>query len=194
MNQKLFKKLEIAGGGIVFLIAAFLHFLYKLSGGSVLGALFGAVNESVWEHIKIFSIGYLLWGMVELLWARPSVRKFLPAKAFGMYTMGISVALLYYIHVCFAGKSILVIDLLIGLISSILGHLISYKLTLSYKNQGQYFYTGIMLILLGLTMILCFSYFPPQNSLFRDPNTGIYGVPPRALDAGAVELDRIYMG
>lgn len=192
MNQKLLKKLEIAGGGIVFLIAAFLHFLYDLSGGSVVGALFGAVNESVWEHIKIFAIGYIAWAIAELLWARPPLTQILPAKAAGLYVMGIFIAAVYYIYTFFTGKPVLAVDLLTGLGASFLGHFVSYKLTVSNKNTGQYFYTGIMLMTLALTMLLCFSYFPPENEIFRDPSTSSYGVPPKALDAGAAVLDAIY--
>jgi len=56
MNDKLYKRLEIFGGAVVFAIASLLHFIYNLTGESILGALFGAVNESVWEHLKVFAI------------------------------------------------------------------------------------------------------------------------------------------
>lgn len=192
MNQKLYKRLEIAGGPVVFAIASFLHFLYDLTGKSVAGALFGAVNESVWEHLKIFSIAYIIWAIAELLWAKPPLKKFAWAKALGLYEMCISIAVFFYVYNFFTGKPILFLDLASGIVFAIFAHFISYKLTLSDSNTGQFFYTGVMLIFLALIMILCFTYFPPQSELFRDPVTGLYGVIPESFDEGAAILDTIY--
>lgn len=192
MNQKLFKKLEIAGGGVVFALASLLHFLYELTGKSIIGALFGAVNESVWEHLKIFAIAYLVWAVVELLWAKPPLRQFVWAKALGLYAMCIGIAVFYFLYTAVFGRSFLVLDLISGLGFAVLAHFISYKITLSSSNRGQYFYTGVMLIFLGIIMILCFTYYPPNSELFRDPVTGLYGVPADPPDQGAAVLDTMY--
>ncbi len=192
MNQKLYRKLEIAGGGVVFAIATFLHFLYELSGRSVIGALFGSVNESVWEHLKIFSIAYITFAAVELLWAKPPLKNFVWAKALGLYGMCISIAVFFYAYNLFTGKPVLFLDLASGIVFAVLAHYLSYKLTLSSSNTGQYFYTGIMLIFLAFIMILCFTYYPPESELFRDPVTGLSGVLPDSFDEGAAVLDTLY--
>ena len=38
---------------VISILGTLLHFLYEFSGGNFLVAIFSAVNESVWEHIKI---------------------------------------------------------------------------------------------------------------------------------------------
>lgn len=190
LNTKNLRRLEIAGGAVVFLLASFLHFFYELTDGAVVGALFGAVNESLWEHIKIFSIAYLAWAIVELLWARPPFREFISAKAAGLLALWVGIALSFYIYTYFTGKPLLFVDLAIGIVFSVVSHFVSYRLTTSEKNKGQYFYTALMFLILAFIMILCMSYFPPKSHLFRDPVTGGYGVPPEALDAGAVFLDK----
>ncbi len=192
MNQKLYKRLEIAGGPVVFAIASFLHFLYDLTNKSVAGALFGSVNESVWEHLKTFTIAYIIWAIIELLWAKPPLRKFVWAKALGVYAMCISIAVFFFVYNFFTGKPILLLDLASGIIFAVIGHFLSYKITLSESNTGQFFYTGVMLIFLAIIMILCFTYFPPQSELFRDPVTGLSGVVPESFDEGAAVLDAIY--
>lgn len=178
---------------MVFAIASFLHFLFELTGESVLGALLGAVNESVWEHLKIFAIAYLIWAVVELLWAQPPLKAFVWAKAVGVYALCISIAGFFYLYTGLLGKSVLIVDLLSGLVFSFLAHYISYKLTVSCRNRGQFFYTGLMLLFLMLVMILCFTYYPPEADLFRDPVTGEYGVPVDIPDPGARVLDTLYM-
>lgn len=192
MNQKLYKRLEIAGGPVVFAIASFLHFLYDLTGKSVVGALFGSVNESVWEHLKIFAIAYIVYAVFVLLWANPPIKKYVWAKALGLYGLCISIALFFYIYTFFTGKPILFLDLASGLAFSVLFHYLSYRITLKESNTGQYFYTGVMLILLAIIMILCFTYYPPKSVLFKDPITGLYGIIPHTPYEGDAVLDTLY--
>lgn len=176
MDKTLFRRLEAAGGVVVYAIASVLHFIYDLSGQSIAGALLGAVNESVWEHLKIFGIAYLIWSVTELLWAKPPLKAFVTAKAVGLYFLGISIAAFFYMYTFFSGRPILSVDLISSLIFSLLAHLISYKLTFAQWNRGQFFYSSIMLIFLALVMILCFTYYPPECPLFQDYETGLYGI------------------
>ena len=176
MNKTLFRRLEAVGGVVVYLITSFLHFFYDLSGQSITGALLGSVNESVWEHLKIFAIAYIIWAVTELLWAKPPLKAFAVAKTVGLYSLCTSIALFFYIYTFFTGRAILAIDLIASFLFTLSAHFISYKLTLSDKNQGQFFCTALSLIFIAFVMILCFTYYPPQNTLFRDPETGMYGV------------------
>ena len=191
MRDKKFRTLERAGGFVVFAIASFLHFLYPLSGKSVLGALMGSVNESVWEHLKIFAIAYLVWAMVVLLWSRPPLREFVWAKAVSVVALTVSIALFFFLYTGLLGSHALWIDLTSSLVFSFLAHLLSYKITTSPTNRGQFFITGVMILLLVFITILCFTYYPPQAVLFRDPVTGTYGVPFTIDDKGAAVLDAI---
>jgi hypothetical protein len=180
MNEILFKRLEIAGGAEVFAVASFLHFLYGLTNKSILGALFGAVNESVWEHLKIFSLAYIGWGIVELLWAKPPLRQFVWAKALGVYSLCVGIGGFFYLYTPIAGRAILILDLFSGLFFSFFAHFVSYKITNLRENRGQNFYLGLMMIFLLLVMILCFTYYPPKTPLFKDYTTGLYGIIPDA--------------
>ncbi len=193
MNTKLFRKLEAAGGAVVFALASFLHFFYDITQGSILGALLGSVNESVWEHLKIFATAYLIWATIELLWAKPPLRKFVWAKALGLYFMCTSIALFFYTYTLFTGKPILVLDLASSLVFAALAHYLSYRITMNESNKGQYFYTGVMLIFLAMIMILCFTFYPPDSILFKDPVTGGYGIIPDYFDKGDVALDAMYL-
>lgn len=192
MNEKTFKKLETSGGLVVFAIASFLHFFYDITGRSVLGALLGSVNESVWEHLKIFALSYLIWAIVELLCTQPPFKAFVWAKAVGVYYLCISISLFFYLYTGVFGKTFLVADMISALIFSFISHFISYKLTTSQRNHGQFFYTGVMLLFLMFVMILCFSYYPPKTPLFKDPVTGAYGVPAESYYQGDSTLDTLH--
>lgn len=38
---------------VISIVGTLLHFLYEMSGHNKIVAIFAAVNESTWEHIKI---------------------------------------------------------------------------------------------------------------------------------------------
>lgn len=46
---------------VIVALGALLHFLYELSGCNKVVAIFAAVNESTWEHIKIDFVGIIRW-------------------------------------------------------------------------------------------------------------------------------------
>ena len=50
---------------IIFLGSAF-HFTYELSGRVAVIGAFSAVNESVWEHLKLPFWPSLLWMLIEI--------------------------------------------------------------------------------------------------------------------------------
>lgn len=190
MPKKTFLRLEIAGPVIIFTIASLLHFIYKLS-PNVLTSLFGAVNESIWEHIKIFTIAYIFYAFVELLWAKPDFKRFVVAKTVGVIVQGAFIPLAYYTFSFFLGKPVLIVDLLIGFTASALGFLVSYRLYKSNLDIEKYFLTSLMFLFLILMSLLCFTYFPPEAELFRDVITGEYGVVPENIDMGAFALSVI---
>lgn len=75
MDQKKLAALEAWGAVFTFVMASMLHFSYQLSGGAVWAILFGSVNESVWEQVKIMAMPYLVWAVLEVgLCSRPSRR------------------------------------------------------------------------------------------------------------------------
>ena len=190
MPKKTLLRLEIAGPVIVFIIASFLHFIYGLS-PNVLTSLFGAVNESIWEHIKIFTIAYLFYGFIELFWAKPQFKRFVVSKTAGVIIQGVFIPLAFYSFSFFVKKPVLIVDLLIGLIASVLGFLVSFKLYSSSREIEKYYLTSLMLLFLIMLSILCFTYFPPEAELFRDVITGEYGVVPESIDMGAFALSGI---
>lgn len=85
--------MEIMGVLFTFLMGTLLHFVYTWSNGAVWSILFGAINESVWEHVKIFAMPYLLWGVFELACARPYFKMFVISKVVGLYFLAAAIIL-----------------------------------------------------------------------------------------------------
>jgi hypothetical protein len=164
--------------GIVFVIflGSALHFTFALSGNQPVVGAFSAVNESIWEHLKLAFWSTLLLTVIEYLLLRKAVNNFFIAKAIGVYLMVTIIPLVFYSYTAFSGKSIFAIDILSFIVAVLIGQLLSYKI-LTYKqlprNLNKIAFAAI--ILLALAFIV-FTYYPPQLQIFKDSLTGKYGI------------------
>lgn len=167
---------EISGAVAVYAAAVFLHFAYAISGGSALWMVFGAVNESVWEHVKIYSEAYTLWALLQLCWIKVPFRRYAVAKCVGLYLlMGLMIGF-FYTYTAFTGRSILLIDILSSVVFTTLSQAVSYLLTVKGEKLEEYYHPALMLLLLYYLMFFSFTVFPPKLGLFRDPLGGGYGI------------------
>ena len=104
---------------IIALVGTFLHFLYEISGHNKFVAIFAAVNESTWEHIKICMTPTLLWSIYELNVYEYNLN-FLFAKSMCLLTIIILIPILFYSYTFFTKKSYLIVDIICFLITSTL--------------------------------------------------------------------------
>lgn len=190
MSDKKLKIAEIIGIPVIYLIAVVLHFVYDFTDGSVLSILFGAVNESVWEHIKIFAVGYISWAIVELMWLKPSFKKFVVAKTVSLYFLCLAIIVFFYTYNLFTPQPVLWLDITSSFVFVVLSQLISYKLITSEKKIYEYFYIAAALLMMFFVMFFSFTVYPPKIDLFKDPLTGNYGIVKKYLDTGAFFLDK----
>jgi hypothetical protein len=139
--------------------------------------VFSAVNESVWEHLKLAFWSALLFMLIEYSLLKKSTNNFALAKTVGIYLMVIIIPIVFYSYTAITGKSVIIIYISTFIVAVTIGQLSSYKL-LAYRNLSENLkrISLIALTLLGLAFVL-FTFYPPQLSIFRDPNTGEYGIP-----------------
>lgn len=71
--QKKLMYLEIAGILFIVIMSVFMQNLLDLSGHTLIGVMFGSVNDSIWEIEKTLLFPYLLWAGIELLCNKNSV-------------------------------------------------------------------------------------------------------------------------
>jgi hypothetical protein len=164
--------------GIVFIIflGSTLHFAFALSGNQPVVGAFSAVNESIWEHLKLAFWPALLLAVIEYPLLRKAANNFFIAKAIGVYLMVTIIPLVFYSYTAFSGKSIFAIDISSFVVAVLIGQLLSYKI-LTYRqltsNLNKIAFAAI--ILLAIAFIL-FTYYPPQLQIFKDSLTGKYGI------------------
>ena len=168
---------ELIGIVFIILLGAALHFTFALSGNQPIVGAFSAVNESVWEHLKMAFWPSLLLTVIEYPLLRKTAKHFFTAKTIGTYLMVAIIPLVFYSYTAFSGKSIFAIDISTFVVAVIIGQLLSYKL-LTYRQLPRTLnkIAVAVIILLALAFIV-FTYYPPQLQIFKDSVTGKYGIP-----------------
>jgi len=175
-ERKLAFGYELAGIVFIVIIGTILHFTFELSGNQPVVGVFSAVNESVWEHLKLGFWPALVWALIEYRYIKKSTNNFFFAKTVGIYLIPIVIPILFYSYTAVLGESVLVIDILTFVVAVIVGQLVSYKL-LTYRELPDMLnkISLVALVLLGVAFVL-FTFYPPHLPLFRDPVTGEYGI------------------
>ena len=84
--------------GLIFtsVLGTFLHFLFDLTGGSIVAALVSAVNESIWEHMKLLFYPMLLFAVLEYFAWGQELPQFWWIKLFGIGLGLLLVPVFYY--------------------------------------------------------------------------------------------------
>ena len=159
------------------ILGTLLHFTYEWSGNNLLVGSFSAVNESVWEHLKLVFYPMLIATIIEYFFVKDVSNNYVEAKTIGIFTAICFIIISFFTYSGVIGTSIVVIDILIFIISIILGEYVAYKL-MKRENESTVTTESLSIIIL-VFLLLCFiifTYLPPEVNLFRDVTTGIYGI------------------
>lgn len=71
---------EIIGTAFIIFLGSAFHFTYELSGRLAVVGAFSAVNESVWEHLKLSFWPSLIWLFIEYLPIKKLTNNFFESK------------------------------------------------------------------------------------------------------------------
>ncbi len=167
---------ELAGIFFIIIFGSFLHFAFELSGNWKPLALIAAVNESVWEHLKLVFWPGLFYSIFELRYLGKTTNNFIAAKTISLYLMPITIVVLFYSYTFILGEDLFIMDILIFITAVIIGQLVSYKLLTSIKlPQSFNKLAPVFLIIIFLAFSLL-TFYAPHLPIFRDPSSGGYGI------------------
>ena len=173
MSVKKTRLISILG---IFLISFLAHFMYDLF-PNVITSFFFPVNESIWEHMKIFVSAILVWGLVD---------KFLLDK-FNIYysnhffstvitsILSIIVYLIIYLPLYKIFGEIMFISIGLMLLDYILMAYVSYKILSGRELNINKVFLIIVIVVTYVSFGLL-TYKPPKYFLFYDTNLKKYGI------------------
>lgn len=170
-------KIEIIVTIVCLFLGTLLHFTYQWSGENGFIASFSAVNESVWEHLKLVFYPMFLMAIIEYFFVKKISNNYIEAKTIGIFSAISFIVVSFFTYTGIIGTNFLLIDILIFMISIILGEAISYKL-MKRKNEST-IQSKILASIITIFLLICFivcTYYTPKVNLFRDFTTGVYGM------------------
>ncbi len=159
------------------ILGTLLHFTYEWSGENLFVGSFSAVNESVWEHLKLVFYPMLIATIVEYFFVKDVANNYVEAKTIGIFTAISFIVVAFFTYSGIIGTSIIVIDILLFIISIILGEYVAYRLM--KREDESTVTTEVLSIVILVFLLMCFvifTYLPPEVNLFRDVTTGVYGI------------------
>ena len=167
---------EICGGLFAFLVGAAFHYAFEWANYYRGVAWLFAVNESVWEHLKLAFWPLFLFAIPEYYALRKESKNFFFAKSSAFIIAPATIMVVFYTYTYFTRNNILFLD-----ISSFALGIIFAQITADHILHTRYkgpIIENISIAVIGLimTIFVLFTYFPPNFTLFIDQIVNYGGI------------------
>ena len=166
---------QMAGFVFTSILGTLLHFLFELTGGNVWAGVFSAVNESIWEHMKLLFYPMVLFALAEYYAWGKDTPGFWNIKLRGILLGLALIPAIYYTYTGILGKSADWFNITIFFIAAAAAFRWEAKCfpgRCDGRIPEKMAFLGICLIGLLFTVL---TFVPPRIPFFEDPVTGTYG-------------------
>ncbi|MBQ7919323.1 MAG: hypothetical protein IJ324_05225 [Lachnospiraceae bacterium] len=165
--KKELRKCFIIGFIFISVFGTLLHFLYEWNSDNRIVGLFSPVNESIWEHMKLFFFPMLLFTVIMSYFHMLQVYypALVPALLLGLHAGTWFIPSCFYTYSGILGRSITLIDVLLFYLAVFFGLRVAYN---KVKNSGlqKYEIPLKILTMIMVTLFMLFSYHPPRWGMF----------------------------
>lgn len=158
----------------VCITGTLLHFTYEFFNENIFVAAFSAVNESVWEHLKLLFFPMSISTIVGYFYIGKNIHNFLCSRLLGIIASMLFIIIFFYTYTGIIGTNIAFIDIVSFFIAVILGERLAYKLMISDFECNKKI--SIIILIFILICFIIFTYFTPNIGIFKDPVTNQYGI------------------
>lgn len=179
LDLKLIKKLQIISIIFSIILGTLLHFTFELFSNNLFIASFSAINESVWEHLKLVFFPMFIFAIIEyfLLKNYNNKNNYIFSKTVAIVFACLFITIFFFTYTGIIGTNYFIIDIFSFLFAIIFGEFISYKLLIkNSKINNTIKYICIFILLILLFSFIIFTYFPPKINYFKDPVNNNYGI------------------
>ena len=162
--------------GFIFtgILGTFLHFLFDLTGGSILAALFSAVNESIFEHTKLLFYPMVIFAALQYFRWGKEYKSFWCVKLLGILTGLLLIPVLYYAYTGILGINADWFNITIFFLAAGAAYYLEARL-LQQGVSCPLPPKAAIAVLVGISLLFTvLTFFPPQVPFFQDPVTGTY--------------------
>lgn len=153
----------------ISVLGVLLHFTYEWSGDNPIVALFSAVNESTWEHLKLLFFPMLLLTIIELLFTekRQLPSNYLFARTIGILSGKAFIVIAFYTLTGVFAKLPDAVNIALYFLGVFLALCIENKINRG-NSQNHSAFAAIILLTLTIAFFV-FTKYPPSIGLFANP-------------------------
>ena len=166
---------QMAGFIFTAVVGTLLHFLFGWTGGNAVAALFSAVNESIWEHLKLLFYPMVVFALAEYFCWGKDCESFWCIKLIGIVAGLVLIPVVYYTYTGIFGVDADWLNVTIFFLAAIAVYWTETKLFQKEFSCPFHRKRAIALICLIGVIFTVFTFSPPHIPLFQDPVTGTYG-------------------
>lgn len=165
-------------GGFIFtgIAGVLLHFLYDWTNKSIITAPFSAVNESIWEHMKLLFFPMFVFSLIEYKYVDKERENFWCVKATGIITGLLLIPIIYYTYTGVLGVNADWFNIIIFFIAAGAAYYLENLLFKNYAGYCKSPQTAFWSLCLIAVLFVVFTFIQPEIPLFKDPTTGKYGI------------------
>ena len=164
---------QMAGFIFTAIAGTLLHFLFDFNGGSLPAALVSAVNESIWEHMKLIYVPMVLFALFQRK-RMGKTETFWCVKLRGISLALVLIPALYYTYTGALGVSADWFNIAIFFLAAAAAYRLEAGPLLREEENSREGLCLLLVLLIGVAFLV-FTFAPPNIPLFRDPVTGTYG-------------------
>lgn len=167
---------ELLGAVFIVVVGSALHFAFGWTGGWLPMALIAAVNESIWEHLKLAFWPGLLWGLLPQKHLQSALLERLAAKGFGLMLAAVLIVMTFTGYTAILGDNLLILDIATFVFAVLAGQALAAILRIYGLSGSKLLPVGLSLLISQLAAYALFTYFPPDFWLFIEARSGIRGI------------------
>ena len=153
-----------------------LHFLYDWTGGNTFIAAFSGVNESTFEHLKLFYWPFFIYSIYEWFKYGKDMCGFWFIKLKSLFLSLTFIVAFFYTYRGVFGLNIDTLNILDFFLAAAISRI--YEMGAKRKRCSKRLdkISLVLIIIVGLLFVV-FTFYPPHIGLFKDPK-GFYGILP----------------
>ena len=168
---------EIAGTIFIIAVGSALHFVFGWTGGWRPVAVIAAVNESIWEHLKLAFWPGLFWALLPLKGVELPLLERLAAKGFTLFLTAVLIVTIFASYTTILGHNLLLLDIGTFVLAVVIGQCVSAAIGIYGLPGSAPFLLGLSLLVAQFTAYAFLTYYPPDLWLFVDSRNGLRGIP-----------------
>ncbi len=159
------------------ILGSLLHFAYDWLRHNRVVAVFAAVNESYWEHIKIAFWPVLVWFAIQFAIGGWRIPGFVPAATVALYAIPVAMITIVFAYKQVLKKNVLWIDIL-AFFLTVAVSLVAFALVGTELTASMW--TIALSVVFLVAIVVAFIRYtldpPAEPDVFIDPTNARYGL------------------